>query len=227
MRTSLLSLLSLASSMLLASACVTDDMAADDTDPAGTDPSTNPPGGTNPPAKVCALTPTVADPGDLLALKANQCNIPGSQGQRKWYRLAAAVSGTTDIVQLELWDNLGAFSGGVVRTGTFTISGADASPLTCGVCVRAIGDKSTAAAQEFFATSGTVEVTQIGGAGQPISAVITNASLVQIDPTTRAVVSSGCTTSLARVKVSGTVVTMGGGGGGGGGGGNCPAGIAD
>jgi len=180
---------------------------------------------------VCSLADNMEDAGDLPALKANSCNVPMSMGQRKWYRLSASVPGTDDVVQLELWDNLGAFKGGVVRAGTFQISGEDASLGTCGVCVRALGGKGTAEQQEFFATSGTVEVMSVGGSGTELSAVITNATFEQVDATDKKVMSNGCASSLARVHVSGTVVAMGGGGGSGGGGvgggNNCPFVIGD
>jgi hypothetical protein len=195
-----------------------------DNPPAETPPPSNPPVVTPPPASTCSLVASVPDSGDLLALKANQCNVPGSQGARKWYRLSATLPGTTDVVQLELWDNLGPFVGGVVRADTFTITGADANPATCGVCVRALGDKgATTTTQEFFATGGTVQVTQVGGNGQPIAATLSNITFAQLDPTTKAPVSGGCSSSLVRVQVSGTVVAVGGGGNGG----NCPAIIGD
>jgi hypothetical protein len=191
----------------------------------GADDPAMTPGGT------CTLAATMADAGDLAALKANQCNVPGSMGAKKWYRLAATVPGSTDVVQLELWDQLGAFKGGAVHAGTFTISGEDAVPGTCGVCVRALGDKGDASAQEFFATSGTVVVTEVGANGQPFSATVSNVTFEQVDSATRKPVANGCTASLDRVKVSGTVVAlgMGGGtgGGNGGGGNNCPIIIGD
>lgn len=194
----------------------------------GETPPDDPSGGT------CSLQSDMNDVGDLSALKANSCNVPMSMGQRKWYRLSATVPGTDDVVQLELWDNLGAFKGGVVRAGTFTISGDDAKLGTCGVCVRALGGKGTAEQQEYFATSGTVEVMSVGGNGTEFNAVITNATFEQVDATDKNVMSGGCASSLARIHVTGTVVAMGGGGGGGGSGGgaggggnNCPLVIGD
>jgi hypothetical protein len=180
---------------------------------------------------VCSLSSDMDDAGDVAALKANSCNVPMSMGQRKWYRMSATVPGTGDVVQLELWDNLGAFKGGVVRAGTFELAGDDASLLSCGVCVRAIGDKGTPEEQEYFATSGTVVVTSVGGAGTAFVATISNATFEQLDAVSKKPVAEGCASSLAEIKVSGTVVAMGGGGGGGGGGSgggnNCPLVIGD
>src|SRR5262245_32503180 len=65
----------------------------------------------------CALPMTMPDAGDLAALKSQQCNVPGTMGAQKWYRLSATITGTTDVVQLELWDNRGPFAGGAVRPG--------------------------------------------------------------------------------------------------------------
>jgi hypothetical protein len=180
---------------------------------------------------VCTLESSIADLGQLTARKANYCNVPMSMGQRKWYRVSATVPGTDDVVQLELWAGVGAFAGGPVRTGMFTIAGDDAALATCGVCVRALGNKGTADEQEYFATGGTVEVTALGVDGETVSATIRNATFKEVDPTSRKVVSGGCDSSLANLQVSGTVVALGmnGGGGGGGGGGNnnCPTVIGD
>ena len=46
--------------------------------------------------------------------------------------------------------------------GTYTVTAADQDPATCGVCIRAIGDKGAAGVQEFFARSGTVVVAAVG-----------------------------------------------------------------
>jgi hypothetical protein len=187
----------------------------------------------DPSGGVCSLSDNMNDAGDLAALKANSCNVPMSMGQRKWYRLSARVPGTDDVVQLELWDNLGAFKGGVVRAGTFPLSGDDAALGTCGVCVRALGGKGTTEEQEFFATSGTVEVTAVGGSGTEFNAVISNVTFEQLDTTDtkKKLKANGCASALARVHLTGTVVAMGGGGGGGGGGSgggnNCPLVIGD
>ncbi len=197
--------------------CVTLGVAAcSDDDPSG--------------GATCNLESFSGEPTTLTALKANYCNVPGSMGQRKYYRLSATLPGTSDVVEVDLFDNLGAFKGGVVRVGTFQITGDDAAFSTCGVCVRALGDKGTAEQQEFFAVAGTVEITELGTNGQPISASLSDLRFVPVDNTTREVLSSDCEVQVTGVKVSGTVVALGmggGGGGGGGGGNNCPTVIGD
>jgi hypothetical protein len=224
----------LAALVLATPACVTDDGSdpAEEPDPA-LDPDPAPIGipqpipnpDPTPNPLTCALAATIADTGSLTALKANQCQVPGSMGARKWYRLTATLPGTTnDLVQIELWDGRGPFTGGVVTAGTYPISGANLDPATCGVCVRALGDKGTSTVKEYFATGGTVVVSAVGGNGATLAATLTGGTFVEIDPVTKAPVSGGCASSMTRVAASGTVVAMGGGGGGGG---NCPQTIGD
>src|SRR4051812_10749448 len=87
--------------------------------------------------RTCPLPDQMADTGSLAATAAQHCNVSGTAGAMHWYRVASALpSGAMDYVQIELWDNKGAFAAGAVHTGTFTISGADADFSTCGVCVR-------------------------------------------------------------------------------------------
>lgn len=177
----------------------------------------------------CPLPASSADLGNLSALKAQRCNVNGSMGTRKWYRLSATMSGG-DVVQLELWPGTGAFTA-AVTTGTFPI---ETGYNTCGICLRAVGDKGTATQKEYFGTGGMVTITAVGAAGQPISATITGATLAEVNPTTHAKVAGGCASSISRVKVDGTVMDVGGTGGGGGGSGGggmgagaCPAGVGD
>jgi hypothetical protein len=164
----------------------------------------------------CALPDNTPDTGALTATTTQKCNVPGSMGQKHWYRMAAALpSGAMDYIQLELWDNTGPFAGGTVATGTYEITGTDATYATCGVCVRGMGDKGTAGQKEYFATSGTVQVTAVG---TTLSATLTNIGLIEVDAN-HAPVTGGCADTVASTQVSGTVVavTMG----------QCPGGVAD
>lgn len=159
-----------------------------------------------------------ADAGDLSALKANRCNVPGSMGNKNWYKLAATLPDGA-IVQVELWPFVGAFTGGAVHTGTFTIAGDELGFQTCGVCLRAMADKGKPTQREYFATAGTVEVTAVGpDEGAQFIATVQSASFAEVS-TDRTAVADGCTMDLDRVKVTGAVVPLGGTGGGGGGGG--------
>lgn len=173
---------------------------------------------------VCSLPDATADAGDLTASKAQQCNVPGSAGTKKWYRVAATLPGSMDYVQVELWDGRGAFSGGAVAVGTYQLTGAELDPATCGICVRGLGDKGAATQKEYFASAGQVQVTAVGGNGLPVSVTLTNVSFKEINPTTKAAVAGGCTATVSRAKLDGTIVAVTGGGGGGG---ACPTTIGD
>jgi hypothetical protein len=178
--------------------------------------------------RTCPMPMATADAGALSAVKSQMCNYPGSMGQQHWYRLFATLPGsTTNYVQIELYDKIGAFAAGTVHTGTFPV---DTNPQSCGVCVRGLGDKGAADAKEYFATSGTVNVTAIGVSGTPISATISNIGFVELDAN-RHPVSGGCTATVGTAQISGTLVqiggTGGGTGGGGGGGGMCAQTVGD
>ena len=186
-----------------------------------------PDAGTTP--RTCPMPMTSADAGALSAIKSQLCNVPMSGGAQHWYRLFATLPGsTTNYVQIELYDQVGAFAGGPVKTGTFPV---DTNPQSCGVCVRGLGDKGGTDAMEYFATSGMVNVTMVGAAGTEIQATLSNVTFAEVD-TNRAVMTSGCAATLAGAQLSGTVVQVGGtggsgGGGGGGGGGSCPTTVGD
>lgn len=187
-------------------------LAAGCSDPASTD------------AQICPTPepfPAVtADAGTLTALKAQRCNVSGSMGLRKWYRLSATLPGSTDVVQLELYDGAGAFAGGVVRVGSFPVDTGDAQ---CGVCLRALGNKGEATETEYAATAGTVNITAIGTNGQPISATVTGAAFAELGVDS-APPNVPCSATLGAIKIDGTVMDVGGTGGGGGGGGGSGAG---
>lgn len=168
------------------------------------------------------MAETAADLGTLSSQIAQRCNVMGSMGQRKWYRLAATLADGT-ILQLELYDGAGPFAGGVVHTGTFPIETAFG---TCGVCLRAVGDKGSSNETEYFGSGGTVNITEIGAGGAPISATITNAALTEVDAG-HAPINGGCTAMIAHVRVAGTVADVGGPGGGGGGMMLCPTTVGD
>ena len=178
------------------------------------------------PARPISTCPAAdsADAGDLAALKAQRCNVSGSMGAKNWYRLSATLPGTSNVVQIELWPERGAFRGGPVHAGTFQLTGDDLSFATCGVCLRAMGDKGGLTQREYFATAGTVEVSAVGTTeGAPFVATVVEASFAEVD-TDHVEVAGGCSADLERAKISGLVMLAGGGGGGGGGGGSGGAG---
>jgi len=161
-----------------------------------------------------------ADAGDLAALKAQRCNVPGSMGAKNWYRLSAMLPGELDVVQVELWPERGAFRGGPVKPGMYQLTADDLSYATCGVCVRALADKGMDSQREYFAIGGTVEVTAVSSVeGAPFVATIRDVSFAEVGAD-HSEVKDGCALDLAAAKISGSVQLMGGAGGGAGGGGN-------
>ncbi len=190
-----------------------------------------PDAGTTTTPATCPLPETTGDTGGLTALKAQRCNVSGSMGTRQWYRLSASLPGSaTDIVQLELWDGQGAFAGRKVAIGTYPLTGAELSYATCGVCVRAVGDKGATETKLYMATGGSVQVTAVGINGAPIAATLTDVTFSEVS-STMAAVAGGCGAAVAKVGISGTVVDVGIGGGGGTGGGGganqCPTTVGD
>jgi len=161
-----------------------------------------------------------SDAGDLTALQAQRCNVPGSMGTKNWYRLSATLPDSDDIVQVELWPERGAFKAGPVVPGTFVLGGADLDFATCGVCLRAMADKGLSTQREYFAIGGTVEVTAVGSTeGAPFVATVRDAMFAEVDPDHSFVEGDACTADLVRAKITGTVMLQGGSGGGSGGGG--------
>jgi hypothetical protein len=179
--------------------------------------------GSNTP-KTCSLPDETTDAGAVAPLFVQRCDVPGSMGMRKWYRIAGTLPGTTHVVQVELYDNAGPFVGGAVRAGTFPV---DTDPVTCGVCVRAVGDKGGSTELEYFATGGTVTITEVGAPGSDLGVEISDLALEQIDAD-RVLVDDGCTATVSGAGLDGTLVHIGGmGGGGGGGGGACATTVGD
>lgn len=172
------------------------------------------------------------DAGELTAMAAQRCNVPGSMGSQNWYRLVAQLPGSDDIVQLELWPNRGTFAGQAIGPGTYEITGDDLDFATCGICLRAMADKGGALQREMFAIGGTVTIEDVSAvADAPFSATIENAAFAEVDGD-KVPVDGGCTMDVARVRTSGTLVIMGGAGGGGGGAGGsgnmgCPTTVGD
>ncbi|HVK78848.1 MAG TPA: hypothetical protein VM734_36360 [Kofleriaceae bacterium] len=203
---------------VLVPACIVGDPTQDppDVDPevdAGTSPDPDP----DPVPAACGLAASIPDAGTIAPATAERRNQPGSMGAAKYHVAYATLPGSTDRVQIELWDGLGAFAGGVARAGTFPLTGAELSYDTCGVCVRAIAEHGTPSAQEFLAKAGSVTVTAIGAPGSPLTVSVTGVDFGQVDATTMLPMATGCQASLAGAAMSATITDIAGGGGGGGG----------
>lgn len=161
-------------------------------------------------------TATVATP------VAEQHNQSGSMGTRHYFRLYGDLPGGTaasaDVLLLETWDGKGPFVGGAVKPGTYTISGADTSIATCGVCLYVMGDVDAAgvAKQVYLAQSGTVTIEAVG---TTFTASVSGVGLAHWDMTAQAAATDSCTADLGAATMSAPVTIVSGGGGGGGGGG--------
>jgi hypothetical protein len=189
-------------------------------------------GGTPEPTGGACPELSSAEAGELSALAAQRCNVPGTMGAKNWYRLSAMLPDGVDVVQVELWPDRGAFRGGSVQPGTYRLTGEDLDFATCGLCLRALGDQGLPTEREYFAVAGTVEVSAVGAtAGAPFVATVVEASFAEVG-SDHGAVAGGCTLDLARAKISGAVMLMGGTTGGGGGAGGsgaagCPTTVGD
>lgn len=160
------------------------------------------------------------DAGAQTPTATERCNVPNSMGAAHYYKMFATAPADGLVVQLELWDNRGSFTGGASHAGTFELAGPDLDPATCGVCLRALSDYGMPTAMEFFATGGTVAIDQFTAAdGAAFSATVTGAAFDQISTADKTTVADGCTTTIDNIAMAGTIVMKGGTGGGGGGGG--------
>jgi hypothetical protein len=115
-----------------------------------------------------------------------------------------------DLLFVELWDGFGAFSGGQIAPGEFTIEGAEANLADCGVCIYAYGDAQSAGGQvtiakQYMAASGTVTVDAAGTrAGNDITGNFTGSisglTMIEINQDTGEPVSGGCETAIQSVS---------------------------
>ncbi|HKE16927.1 MAG TPA: hypothetical protein VKB80_18770 [Kofleriaceae bacterium] len=115
-----------------------------------------------------------------------------------------------DLLFIELWDGFGAFSGGQLGPGDFTIAGDETNLADCGVCIYALGDAVPGSdridfAKQYIATSGTVTVDAAGTrAGNDINGNFTGSlsglTMIEIDQATGEPVSGGCETAIQSVS---------------------------
>lgn len=122
------------------------------------------------------------------------------------------LTGTIDVdlsLRVELWDGYGVFAGGSSHTGTFDLAGDEISAASCGVCVylslrtTPVGSDSSTYVT-LLATSGIVDVTQLGGAGSDIEASVAGLELAELDTTSSARVEGGCTSVLDDASLNAT-----------------------
>jgi hypothetical protein len=69
-----------------------------------------------------------------------------------------------DYLFIDLYQDYGAFTGSDIGSGTFTISGEDATYSTCGVCVTIAAQADTTMVDDWYmATGGIVTLTSVSG----------------------------------------------------------------
>ncbi len=106
---------------------------------------------------------------------------------------------------LSLIPGKGAFAGGALKTGTFTIGGADASFTDCGLCTNLIADIDPVQgpAKFYYTVSGTVTLTSASASTSTSTSMIAgsaqNLRFVEIDVTTGMPVTGGCTSTIASI----------------------------
>lgn len=101
---------------------------------------------------------------------------------------------------LKLVPGQGAFAGGAVAPGTYTIQGDDAGYTTCGVCAHIIADiTSTGPSKFYFAHSGTITLTSVT---PPIHGTASNLEFSEIDINGGAEVPGGCKASITSMELS-------------------------
>ncbi len=158
-------------------------------------------------------TPSADAPKQADAYDTARCLIQGNYGDLGSVTgTAGTVSGATtvtitldpgppgkDDLFWKLVPGKGAFTGGVAA-GTYTIGGVDASFNTCGLCTNLIADITSSGPSKFyFADSGTVTFTSVT---PPIAGSAQNLHFAEIDISTGAEVSGGCTGSITSVSFS-------------------------
>jgi len=103
-----------------------------------------------------------------------------------------------DVFFIQLVSGQGAFSGGGLMTGTFTIRGADANFAACGLCTNIIADivSGVGPSKFYFTQSGTVTLTSTS----PIAGSAQDLQFAEVDVNSGAPIAGGCTTHVASIN---------------------------
>lgn len=153
-----------------------------------------------------------------------------------WQGLLANNSPQVALVQMAFWVGFGGLEQGLTAT-SYPISGDELSFSTCGICTLLFADltidstgRITAAGEIYFQTGGTVNLTSVpmgndrpavvdggwaadarptpdGGWGT-LAGTISGMTFGEVNQTTGAVISGGCTTALADTTVNDSSVTL-------------------
>jgi hypothetical protein len=97
----------------------------------------------------------------------------------------------------------GAFAGGALQTGTYRLTGADASFTNCGLCINLIADivAGQGPTKFYYADSGTVTLTSADATGASPSKIAGSANDLRFVETNLdgTAVPGGCTATLAAI----------------------------
>jgi hypothetical protein len=153
---------------------------------------------------------TVDAPGGAPdAYDSARCLIKGIYGDAGSVTGSATMGATTlsatidpgpprDSFFVKLVAGKGVFTSGVAA-GTYTIGGADAQFLNCGLCVHIIADITSSGPSKFyFADSGSVTLTS----PSPVAGSAQNLHLAEVDIGTGAKVAGGCEATITSIQFS-------------------------
>lgn len=152
----------------------------------------------------CTVRQDLGDIGAVKGAEAGQVPqqppTPPGNPDAKLLFLKAPVS-ADDVFELELWDSYGSFGDNDVTTGTFAITGPETMKISCGVCVKLLGNVGSdgVPAQIYIATAGSVTISSI--AGQLVGNA-TGLVLNEIDDASAegAALIDGCTSAISDVS---------------------------
>jgi hypothetical protein len=141
-------------------------------------------------------------PGAEAVDQANPSPPKGNPDARVLRLRGTAANGEKpDLIEIELWDGLGAFEGGAVAPGTYEITGDEAQVVTCGVCLYIYSDATVVegeivdSAKDYIATGGSITVDTITG---NFTGTLDSVSFTEIDWTSELgePLEDGCTTAI-------------------------------
>lgn len=120
-----------------------------------------------------------------------------------------------DIISIRLFEGFTVFDPNFML-GTYPLSGPETNFYTCGACVHVLGDYDPGeqeVAQNFFADSGTLTLTEISTmAGQVVTGTINNAHFRQVtlddQGMTQLVVPGGCEATVDEIAFTAPVQVL-------------------
>jgi hypothetical protein len=157
----------------------------------------------------------IVSSGSAYAFTAAEIAADGSAGivdANQGYSGAIDADALPDFFELDLYEGFGAFAGGAITSGTFTLAGSDLSYQSCGLCVQIYTDLGSdgAPADLYFATGGTVELASVGTpTGSDVSTgtlagVVTDVTFARWNGSNDVPIGD-CTSSIASLGFSGTL----------------------